>query len=220
MKLIAHRGWSQGPGENTLAAFVRASVDRRVSGVEFDVRRDASSGALLVTHDAPRDGTTVLTLADALAYLAGTDLGLFVELKAPGIAEATIKQLAAAGVADRSVIFAFADIARTFPWSGPRPVRLGAILLYPWTMHGFIEAYRPDVILLGWDERAWTRFAFRAWWSVFALERLARRHAKPTVVGIVRHAADLDWLSRQGVEWAVADMDFIDGMPGSISSRS
>src|SRR6266567_932247 len=37
MKLIAHRGWSAGGDENTLAAFARAACDDRISGVEFDL---------------------------------------------------------------------------------------------------------------------------------------------------------------------------------------
>ncbi len=37
MKLIAHRGWSAGGDENTLAAFARAACGDRISGVEFDL---------------------------------------------------------------------------------------------------------------------------------------------------------------------------------------
>ena len=86
-------------------------------------------------------------------------------------------------------------------------------------MHRFIAAHRPDVILLGWDERAWTRLAFQAWWSVFSLKRLAQRCAKPIVVGIVRRAADLDWLARRGADAAVADMDCIAGIPAAATPR-
>lgn len=214
MKLIAHRGWSQGGGENTLAAFARAAAGRRLSGVEFDVRRGVSPGTLLVTHDPPLGDTPVLTLEAALAYLAGTELELFVEVKQAGIAGAVIERLVAAGVAERSVVFGFAGVARSFPWAGARPVRLGAILLYPWTMHRFIDAHRPDLILLGWDERAWTRTAFRAWWAVSSLERLTQRTGKPVVAGIVRRTDDLRWLAAQHVHAAVADMDFIGGTPG------
>ena len=209
MKLIAHRGWSQGPGENTLAAFARAAGDPRVTGVEFDVRRDAASGALLVTHDSPLRGASTLTLDAALAFLAQTDLELFIETKQPGIAETVIAALTTTGVAERSVVFAFADVAQSFPWAGRRPVRLGAILLYPWTMHRFIAAHDPDAILLGWDERRWTRAAFRAWWSAFSLARLSRRYGKPVVAGIVRRPDDLDWLEAQHVYAAVADMNVI-----------
>jgi glycerophosphoryl diester phosphodiesterase len=209
MKLIAHRGWSQGASENTLAAFARAAADPRVAGVEFDVRRDASSDVLLVTHDVPHGDASTLTLDAALAFLAKTDLELFIEAKQPGIAEALMAALIAAGMAERSVVFAFTDVAQSLPWTKRRRVRLGAILLYPWTMHRFIAAHDPDVILLGWDERRWTRAAFRTWWSAFSLARLSRRYGKPVVAGIVRRPDDLDWLETQHVYAAVADMDVI-----------
>lgn len=216
MKLIAHRGWSEGSGENTLAAFARAAADPRISGIEIDVLRDAT-GALLVAHDKPHGDAPVLTLNAALGYLAGTALELFVELKQPGIAAAVIERLVAAGVAEHSVVFAFADVARRLPWREARPVRLGAILLYPWTMHRFIAAHRPDVILLGWDERRkpWSRLAFRAWWSVFPLARVTRRAGTPVVVGIIRRASDLHWLSRRNIYAAIADMDVLDGTQGA-----
>jgi hypothetical protein len=99
-------------------------------------------------------------------------------------------------------------------------VRLGAILLYPWTMHRFIAAYRSDVILLGWDERTWTRLAFQVWWTVFSLKRLSQRYAAPVVVGIVQRTADLNWLARRSVGTAIADMALIEGVPASTASRS
>ena len=209
MRLIAHRGWSQGAGENTLEAFARAAGAPRLSGVEFDVRRCLTAGTLVVTHDPPRAAAPVLGLDDALAFLAGTDLDLLVEIKEVGIAAAVIERLVARGLAERSVVFAFANVARSFPWQYPRHVRLGAILLYPWTMQRFIDAHDPDVILLGWDERPWTRAAFRAWWSVASLSRLSRRTGKPVIAGIVRRVADLHWLAQQSVHAAVVDMDFI-----------
>src|SRR5258707_10980908 len=36
--------------------------------------------------------------------------------------------------ADRSVVFAFAGVARSFPWEGARPVRLGVIVMCPWNL--------------------------------------------------------------------------------------
>jgi hypothetical protein len=208
VKLIAHRGWAQGIGENTLAALQRAARDRRLSGVEFDVRRHPQSGNLVVTHDPPGSGAP-LSLDDVLAILVGTQLELLVEIKEPGIDSEVVERLVAAGLADRSLVFAFVEVAQSFPWQAARPVRLGAILLYPWTMHRFIAAHHPDVILLGWDTRPWTRLAFRAWWSVFPLASLTRRYGKPVIVGIARRRADLEWLARSGVHAAVADMDCI-----------
>jgi hypothetical protein len=205
MKVVAHRGWCAGEGENTLAAFARAADDAGISGIELDVRC-APDGTLLVCHDPPRDAAGTLTLDAALAFLAGTDLELFVEIKESGIAPKVIETLVAAKVAARSVVFAFAPVARSFPWAQPRPVRLGIIVLYPWELTSAVRAYAPDMLFLGWDARAWTRAAFRAWWSVFSLERRALRHRLPVVVGIVQRAVDLDWLARQRVSAAVTDI--------------
>jgi len=166
MKLIAHRGWSAGPGENSLAAFARAARDGRISGVEFDVCLAADSDTLVVSHDPPRHVENALTLDAALSLLSPTDLELFVEVKETGVVSRVIERLVASNVARRSVVFAFSA-----------------------------------------GTRAWTRVAFRAWWSVFSLEQLARRHHVPVVVGIVQRMDDLHWLSRQRLYGAVADVD-------------
>ena len=206
MKLFAHRGWRAGTDENTLAAFTRAAGQAGISGIELDVRR-ASDGRLLVCHDPPRAGEPTLTFDAALEFLSGTNLELFVELKEPGIAQPVIDKLVAAKMAERSVVFAFAPVARAFPWSGARPVRLGIIEIFPWNLDRAMRAYAPDVLFLGWDHRAWTRAAFRAWWSAFSLAGLSQRYRVPVVVGIVQRAVDIDWLRRQGVHAAVTDLD-------------
>ena len=207
MKLIAHRGWSEGAQENTAAAFERAAADGRVAGVELDVCRAADAGTLVVSHDPPAHAQAALSLDIALSLLSETRLELFVEVKQAGLAEAVMERLVAHGLAARSVVFAFGPVARSFPWQGVRPVRLGIIVLYPWQLSGVVRRYAPDVLFLGWDQRAWTRLAFRAWWSVFSLERMGRHHRLPVVVGIVQRAGDLDWLSRQRIYGAVADID-------------
>jgi len=206
MKLFAHRGWRAGGDENTLAAFARAAGESGISGIELDVRR-APDGTLLVCHDPPRAGADVLTFDAALAFLSGTRLELFIELKEGGFAQAVIDKLVAADMADRAVVFAFAPVARSFPWNAARAVRLGVIVLFPWGLDRAMRAFTPDVLFLGWDYRAWTRVAFQAWWSVFSLARRARRHQVPVVVGIVQRAVDLAWLERQGVHAAVTDFD-------------
>jgi glycerophosphoryl diester phosphodiesterase len=206
VKLFAHRGWCAGADENTLAAFARAAGQAGIAGIELDVRR-GSDGTLLVCHDPPRMGDNTLTLDAALEFLSGTNLELFVELKERDIAAMVIDRLVAAKVAERAVIFAFAPVAHAFPWNETRPVRLGIIEVFPWKLNGAMRAYAPDVLFLGWDNRAWTRAAFRAWWSAASLARLAERHKVPVVVGIVQRAEDLDWLRRQGVHAAVTDFD-------------
>jgi hypothetical protein len=207
MHLIAHRGWAAGSRENTLDAFELAAGDSDISGVELDVCRAAGTGALLVSHDPPRHAQGVLTLDAALSFLSGTHLELFVELKEEGLAPAVIDTLVSHKVAERSVVFAFAEVARSFPWRDARPVRLGVIVMYPWQLDRAVREFAPDVLLLGWDDRSWTRMAFRAWWSLFSLERLGSRHRLPIVAGIVQRSGDLGWLSRQHVYAAVADID-------------
>jgi hypothetical protein len=204
MKLIAHRGWAAGAEENTLIAFVRAAGDARISGVELDVRRNAE-GALVVSHDPPLPD--ILTLEAALEFLAPTRLELLVELKEPGLDQPVIDALVAHKLADRSVVFGFEPIARSFRWREPRAVRLGIIALYPWELDRMTHAHAPDMLLLGWDYRPWTRVAFQCWWSVFSLGALARRHGVPVVIGIVNRMRDIHWLSRQGIDAAVADID-------------
>jgi glycerophosphoryl diester phosphodiesterase len=220
VKLFAHRGWCAGADENTLAAFARAAGEAGISGIELDVRRAPNGNTLLVCHDPPRAGENTLTFDAALEFLSGTKLELFVELKERDIAAMVIAKLVAAKMAERSVVFAFAPVARAFPWTKARPVRLGMIVLYPWSPARAMRAYAPDMLFLGWDHRAWTRAAFRAWWSVFSLARLGRRHRVPVVVGIVQRAVDLDWLRRQEVHAAVTDLDatIIDAMGEVIRS--
>ncbi len=209
MKLIAHRGWSAGGDENTLAAFARAACDDRISGVEFDVRYVADIGNLVVSHDPPFHVENALTLDAALSFLSQTALELFVEIKETGLASVVIEKLVSSNVADRSVVFAFAGVARSFPWERTRPVRLGVIVMCPWNLNRVVRAYAPDVLFIGWDARVWTRIAFRVWWSVFSLERRARHHQLPIVVGIAQRLDDLHWLSRQHVHGIVADIDRI-----------
>ena len=207
MKLFAHRGWCAGAEENTLAAFARAVEQTGIAGIELDVRCAADGRTLLVCHDPPRADAPTLTFSAALDFLSGTNLDLFVEIKESGIAPLVIDQLVAAKLAERSVVFAFAPVARSFPWQAARGVRLGIIVLFPWELDRAVRAHAPDVLFLGWDHRAWTRRAFRAWWSVFSLKRLGVRHKLPVVVGIVQRAEDLDWLRRRGVHAAVTDFD-------------
>jgi hypothetical protein len=118
MKLIAHRGWSAGGDENTLATFARAACDDRIAGVEFDVCYAANAMTLVVSHDPPLHIENTLTLDAALSFLSQTDLELFVEIKETGLASVVIEKLVSSNVADRSVVFAFAAVARSFPVGG------------------------------------------------------------------------------------------------------
>jgi hypothetical protein len=211
MHLIAHRGWAAGGDENSLAAFARANRDDAVSGVEFDVCHAADSRTIVVSHDPPLNTQSGLTLDAALSFLSGTNLELFVEIKEEGLVLPVIEKLISNKVADRSVVFAFAAVARSFPWDAARRVRQGVIVMCPWNVDRVVRRHAPDVVLLGWDARDWTRIAFRTWWSLFSLDRVARRHQVPLVVGIAQRMGDLEWLSRQHLYAAVADITLIRG---------
>jgi glycerophosphoryl diester phosphodiesterase len=79
--VIAHRGASAELPENTLPAFQRA-IDVGADFVEFDVHASAE-GELVVTHDPPRGGADLPTLAEVLDLCRGR-IGVMVELKRPG----------------------------------------------------------------------------------------------------------------------------------------
>jgi glycerophosphoryl diester phosphodiesterase len=114
MKLIAHRGWSAGEDENTLAAFACTACDDRISGVEFDVRYVADTGNLVVSHNPPLHIENALTLDAALSFLSQTALELFMEFKEAGLASVVIEKLVSSNVAHRSVVFAFAAVHDPF----------------------------------------------------------------------------------------------------------
>src|SRR5260370_8018447 len=169
MKLIAHRGWSAGGDENTLAACARAACNERIGGVEFDVCRAVDAMTLVVSHDPPLHCESPLTLDAALSFLSRTNLELCVEIKQGGLAPTVIEKLVSGNVADRSVVFAFAGIARSFPWEGARPVRLGVIVMCPWNLNRVVRRYAPHVLSLRAAARARTRIAVRARWSQSSL---------------------------------------------------
>lgn len=201
MKLIAHRGWSAGAEENTLAAFRRAAAEPDVSGVEFDVRRTVD-GCLVVSHDRPDEKSAALDTV--VEFVSASKLEAFVELKEKGIAADVVRKLTGGGLSGRAVIFGPVELLKQM--EGERRVGVGIIVPYPWQISRLAVAVAPDVILLGWDDRTWTRLAFRAWWSIFSLRRVGQRHSAAVVVGVARRASDVRWLARQGIDAAVVDM--------------
>lgn len=201
MKLIAHRGWSVGAEENTLAAFRRAAAEPDVSGVEFDVRRTVD-GRLVVSHDRPDEASAALD--EVVEFVSRSKLEAFVELKEKGIAAEVARKLVVGGLAGRAVIFGPVELLSQM--EGERRIALGILAPYPWQISRLAVAVAPDVILLGWDDRTWTRLAFRAWWSIFSLRRMGQRHSAAVVVGVARRARDVRWLSRQGIDAAVVDV--------------
>jgi glycerophosphoryl diester phosphodiesterase len=201
VKIVAHRGWSAGPEENTIAAFRRAARAADVVGVEFDVRR-AADGRLIVSHDPPNGEAP--HLAAVVNCLATSHLEALVELKEADLAGDVARSLVAGGLAGRALVFGPAEFLDGMDRS--LPIALGVIVEYPWRIARIAGAVSPDVILTGWDDRNWARLAFRAWLSLFSLHRMAQRHSAGIVVGVASGKEDLRWLRKQQSDAAVVDM--------------
>jgi hypothetical protein len=203
MRLIAHRGFAQGKDENTLAALARAAADARIQGVELDIRWSRERTEVVLRHDPfPAGGgePAPLALDEALRFAAAQDWEVLLECKEfdDALYARLRESVAAHGLAPRVVLFAFDDIAARFPWSAPRPFRLGVIEKYPWGIARTIRRLAPDVVLMGWTE-PWERAAVQAWWSMFSLGRVARRFPETEfIMGVAQNEADIAWLRARG----------------------
>ena len=212
MLLIAHRGFSQGADENTLTALERSAADPRIGGIEVDIRASPDSSDVVLRHDpfsGRRTGPAPLTLDDALRFAQKQPWQVLIECKEynRAIYQRVCELVDAHGMADRVVLFAFRHLALGFAWRKERPFRLGLIEEYPWRIEETARALRPDVVLTGWvTPRA--RIAVKSWWSLFSLERLARRIPETSLVmGVAQDELDLAWLRAQRALFA-ATVDF------------
>jgi hypothetical protein len=212
MRLIAHRGFAQGADENSLAALERAAADPRIEGVEIDIRWSRARRELMLRHDPfPAVGgeAAPLPLDEALRFAAERDWEVLIECKEfdDALYARVCELVGAHGLAERVVLFAFDDIAARFPWREARPFRFGIIEKYPWGIGATIRRLAPDVVLMGWTE-PWERIAVQAWWSLFSLERIARRYPGTAfVMGVARDEADIAWLRVRAALYA-ATVDF------------
>ena len=211
MHLIAHRGWAAGSQENSLAAFELAARDPDISGVELDVCRAADTGTLLVCTIRRVTPKACSPWMPHCRFCHGRISSCSWNSKR----RVWPPQSSTSSSPTRSP--SARSCSRSPGW--PDPFRgatcgrcdLGVIVMYPWQLDRMVREFAPDVLLLGWDDRSWTRMAFRAWWSLFSLERLGSRHRLPVVAGIVQRSGDLRWLSRQHLYAAVADIDRVRG---------
>ncbi|MFA6446174.1 MAG: glycerophosphodiester phosphodiesterase [Candidatus Paceibacterota bacterium] len=212
MKTIAHRGWSEGEGENTIEAFRKASEDARISGVEFDIW-EMPDGKIYVSHDMPSGNSSQwLLLEDVLAFLARTRLELFIECKNSSvtIVSKISELLERFGLQSRSIIFAFLPIAKNFEWQDERKVCLGIITPYPWHLYSNIKKYKPDAIFFGWTNKKESK-QFKSFWNIFSLPRLHKKYPNiKFIAGVATSEVDTKWLEKQtGLYGYTADKPFI-----------
>ena len=196
MNIISHRGWSEGEGENTLSAFQK-SANAQIAGIEFDIRQN-SNGEVIVSHDASKPET--LLFKDALSFLKTTNLQLFIELKEPkrDLLATALSSIENASVTQPVTLFGHKEnVTALFPFTH-RAIQSGIIARYPWQITQFINRYKPDFLLTGFDQRPWTRVAFRLYWSIFSLKNLLQKHPKTKfIIGVANNASDIRWLSKQ-----------------------
>jgi glycerophosphoryl diester phosphodiesterase len=137
MLRIGHRGAAALAPENTVES-LRLALELGCDLVEFDVHD--LDGTLVMVHDRPEVGAKGLpTLDEALDFLAGTDAGVHLDLKARGAARAVADTLRMHGVVERTLISSFRSDTLKEVGAVERGVRLG--LTYPGDPAGF--AHQP-----------------------------------------------------------------------------
>ncbi len=123
---IGHRGAAALAPENTLAALA-AAIDAGADAVEFDVL--AARGGLLLAHSADEMPADAATLDEALAFLAGSEVGLHVDVKGEGSEAAIAEALRRHGLLERAFVSSVsARCLRAFAAAAPG---LPRALTYP-----------------------------------------------------------------------------------------
>lgn len=206
MKLFAHRGWSKGKIENTILGF-KNTVGAKLDGVEFDISFDRKEQTVIVSHDRTND-PSVLRLDEALEYLQTTDLELLIEFKeySDKLYEIVVDNLDKYNLLSRSTIFAFYDIARSFPWDNRKNIKLGIIAPYPRNIRAYIESYKPDMVLMGWGTKS-ERLQFKIVWTFLSLKKIILKYPSTKfIIGVMYTDNDKKWLLKQtGLYGATAD---------------
>jgi glycerophosphoryl diester phosphodiesterase len=101
---IGHRGAAALAPENTLEAIALA-VELGCDLVEFDVH--AVDGSLVLVHDRPSAADGLPALDEALAFLATTDAGVHLDLKADGAEREVVDALQRHGLVGRTLVSSF-----------------------------------------------------------------------------------------------------------------
>lgn len=101
---IGHRGAAALAPENTLDSIALA-VELGCDLVEFDVHD--VEGSLVLAHDRPQSADGLPSLDEALAFLGSTGVGVHLDLKSSGAAQAVADALRRHGVVDRTLVSSF-----------------------------------------------------------------------------------------------------------------
>jgi len=101
---IGHRGAAALAPENTIAALALA-LELGCDLVEFDVLE--LDGSLVLAHSATEVPAELATLDEALAFLARTEAGAQIDLKAPGAEQAVVEALRRHGLVERALVSTF-----------------------------------------------------------------------------------------------------------------
>jgi len=211
MKIIAHRGWSAGEGENTITAIEKAIANSGVNGIEVDVHHHKER--LVVTHDLPSH-KDCLTLEEVLSHTQSNNIDLFLEMKEfkNETMPALEKLLGEYDQKENTLIFGFRKVAEKFPWKNRNGIKLGIISEHPWEIKKDIKNFNPDFVLIGWDnDRSWTKKVFKFFWSCFSLQNIIAKHEDVNfIIGVANSQDDLDWLRKiEGLHGITADKPFM-----------
>lgn len=211
IKVVAHRGWSVGEEENTLNAFKKSYQKKGVFGVEFDVRWSTKRDRVVIAHDLDILDRA-LNLDVGLGFLSQTNLELFIEMKEfdESLFLKIIESLDNYNLKSKTIIFGFKEVATKFPWNNKKGVRLGIISKYPWEIKKDIFTFNPDFVLMGWDDRRWTKIVFKLIWNIFSLTNLCKKYIDTNfVIGVAKTSGDYKWLLKQkGIYGITADHPF------------
>lgn len=201
-KIIAHRGWSKGDGENTINAFKKAVLNN-MNGVEFDIRWHANGDRIIVSHDFT-DNVDVLTFKEALEYLKDKNLEIFIEFKeySDKLFNEITSLLESYGLKDKTVLFGFRNIATRFPFNDRKGFKLG-IISYPWNIKKDILKFNHDFIMMGYTSFL-TKIAFKLYWGIFSLSSIFRKYPdKKFVIGVTRSEKEREWILRERGLYAI-----------------
>ncbi len=227
MQILAHRGWSMDTSkqttwrENSLSAFDLTQAHPDITGIEIDIRRHPTTGKIVLSHDpieteeavqfAQNQTTKYTTLTEILSLVKKYNWEIVIEFKEcdAQIFDEVAQMIIAQNLQNQTTLFGFEEVAQNFPWQNRQNypnIKLGIIAEYPWQIAGIVRKYRPNTLLIGWDERPWTFVAFATWWSIFNLRKITQKHNVTLIAGVAQSTKQLAWARKIGITAIIADM--------------